>query len=113
MDKYDEAVAYLTEHPGEIEAAWREDNCGDGPQHPAHCLFTRVTPTGRQEQSPESLCLVGCLTQIRNTHVAWTAELTKAIRADNRIPRDPEGITPKTLPIFRDWQRRIDKELGR
>jgi MoxR-like ATPase len=57
----------------------------------------------------------GCLTMIRSDEgfVAQTSALTKAIKADTRIPDDPEKITLRHLPVFAEWQRRLDKELGR
>jgi hypothetical protein len=39
--------------------------------------------------------------------------LTKAIRADARIPEGPQWITVNDLPVFAEWQRRLDKELKR
>jgi hypothetical protein len=94
MDKYDEAIAYLTQHPEEIYDAWNErylhlfDRCG-----------------------LRSTC--GCLTQVKYEHKqAQTPALTAAIRADDRIP-EAEKITVDDLPVFAEWQRRLDKELGR
>lgn len=62
----------------------------------------------------------GCLTMIRaNTrgrierprHMAQTEALTREIEADERIPNSVKGITRDNLPIFAEWQRRLDKEL--
>ena len=112
MDKYDEAVAYLTEHPDEISAAWCVPEDGDESGcAKAHCLFQYVTPTG------EACCggrYCGCPTLIvGRSFRAWTDELTVAIRADQRIPKNPDNITIDHLSIFAEWQRRIDKELNR
>lgn len=103
-DKYDEEIAYLTEYPGEIKIHWSE----------YEPLFAIVAPKGEGlRRLPCGECC-GCLTQIRSRQcVAWTEVLTKAIRADDRIPDDPDDITPAHLPIFAEWQRRIDRELGR
>lgn len=110
MDKYDEAVAHLTRHPMQIGQAWRETT-----DHPAGCLFSYVSPKGRLNKVPpwvDHCC--GCLTQVRNRDcVAWTEELTQAIQADDRIPGDVVRITAEDLPVFAEWQRRIDKELNR
>ena len=40
-----------------------------------------------------------------------TPELTKAIRKDPRIPKLPKNITVADLPVFAEWQRRLDKEI--
>lgn len=97
-DAYDDAVAYLTEHPEEIIRAWRSPQT-----HPGGALFAFVGNS------------CGCLSMIRGSdgYVATTAELTLAIRSDERIPSDPDCITVNHLPIFAGWQRRIDRELGR
>jgi hypothetical protein len=122
MDKYDIAIAYLTENPDQISEAWvRPDGVGG-------CLFQWATPTGGMEFTANGQ-QCGCLPQIRSdvmrsitdkhTFVAATADLTKRIRADHRIPTsDPDGdgvpeITIEHLPMFAEWQRTIDKELDR
>jgi hypothetical protein len=116
MDKYDEAIAYLTEHPEEIHDVWNNANfpCG----RPGECLFVPVTNTD------DGLFTCGCLTQVKQgIKEAETPALTAAIRVDKRIPTvivdDVKqtitrfDITVESLPIFAEWQRRIDKELGR
>lgn len=52
----------------------------------------------------------GCLTQIRSNTLKLgpTPELTAAIRADQRIPLSPIQITKESLPVFAEWQRKID-----
>lgn len=106
-DKYDEAIEYLTENPHEIETVWMHPF-----DHKAGCLFMFVIPNDVEFRPDRKLC--GCLTTIRNCgYAAWTDELTEAIRADDRIPNDLKDITIEKLPIFAEWQRRIDKELGR
>jgi hypothetical protein len=58
----------------------------------------------------------GCMTQIKlepSKYDAPTRELKEAILADDRIPNDPMSITRELLPVFAEWQRRIDKELNR
>jgi hypothetical protein len=102
-DKYDEAIEYLQLMPKEIWDAWT--TYSRLPQHSAHCLFA---PCGQDNR-------FGCLTQIRADcgYIAATPELTKAILADKRIPSFGPAIICKDLPIFAEWQRRIDKELNR
>lgn len=111
-DKYQKAVAYLTEHPEEIYDAWMSGG-GLHPIHPAACLFKMVSNTGESVRL-ESGKECGCLTMIKNGgYVAETPELTVAIRADERIPYTQREIKPEHLPVFAEWQARIDKELGR
>ena len=96
-DKYDEAIEYLTDNPDIIHRAW-----GEASTHPQGCLFGYVG-TG------------GCLTMIRN---GWRGdeqhpELTVMIRADERIPTSGGDIVPADLPVFAEWQRKIDVILQR
>lgn len=105
-DKYDKAVAYLTERPNEIVDCWMNVISS-----PAGCLFQYATPDGGTDGFN-----LGCLTTIRNKSLnreAWTPKLTKAIRADKRIPDDPKKVTVAHLKHFARWQRRLDKELNR
>ena len=116
-DKYDVAVEYLTANPDNIYAAWKDYSGAEyKPSEEvlqAHCLFQFVTPTGK--------CGVeymgcGCLTEIRHSmrrKDACTETLTDEIRADERIPQSGYAIKVQHLPIFAEWQRRIDKELNR
>lgn len=105
-DKYDNAVEYLTKNPSEIERAWYDpfSHVSSG------CLFKFVTPNG--------CCYFnriahGCLTSVRDGSIAYTPELTEAIRADERIPMRGDNIEVKHLPVFAEWQRRLDKEFNR
>lgn len=57
---------------------------------------------------------VGCLTMIRAGYDrAHTPYMTRLIRADKRIPTRPDLIKPRHLPVFAEWQRRIDKARKR
>ena len=112
MDKYDEAIAYLTENPELMGKAWAvpyEDTAPKLAQ--AHCLFRIVDNSETFEQERGSEC--GCITQVKCGAMAATSELAKAIFNDNRIPSSWTEITVAHLPIFAEWQRRIDKELNR
>ena len=110
-DKYDEAVAYLTENPQHIRRDWCRggavqrlgaDQTGVGP-----LLFMYASEGGELHNC-------GCLTMIRGSgEVAQTEELTRQIREDERIPMCVDEITVESLPVFAEWQRRLDKELGR
>lgn len=104
MDKYDKAVQYLTEHPGEIEEAWNYPE-----EHVAGCLF-RYTGV-----SSEGTDCYGCLTQVKSGDLGWpapTEALTQAIRNDPRIPTQVLSITVESLSVFAEWNRRLDAELG-
>lgn len=109
-DCYDAAIAYLQDHPGEIHEAWNHP-CF----HPAGCLFRYVHNRERVK------CCAGCLTQIRAGGGVVAAgrdglgdpKLTREIRADERIPKSPHAITLDDLPVFAEWNRRLDQELDR
>lgn len=108
MDKYDKAIEYLTEHPEEIKKAW-----GYCSTHEAGCLFDYAG----------SKFGCGCLTLVRDSFlfpqkyhvpfVAQTPELTEAIGRDERIPYSENDITLDHLPVFAEWQRKLDKYLAR
>lgn len=103
-DKYDSAVAYLTKHPDKIKDTWADPYDREG-----GCLFTFVCPDPDNKDTRNNY---GCLTQIRNVYlpyVAFTEELTEAIRADDRIPQNCGDILVDSLPVFAEWQRKIDQ----
>lgn len=113
MDKYDAAIEFLSKHPDLIMASWYDIPLSDrkdiiNAHSIAHCLFQRCGPAD-----------CGCLTTIRGLYYAGnypfaaTDELTEAIQNDERIPHDERYIEVSHLPIFAEWQRRLDKELGR
>ena len=97
LDIYDREVERLTVHPEDIINSWID----------AKPLF-RFCDDGR----PTSNC--GCLTRVKRGNApAATPKLTEAIRSDERIPTSRTRIRPEHLPVFAEWQRRIDKELNR
>jgi hypothetical protein len=103
-DKYDKAMAYLLRQKDfstAVYAAWV------GVDKERFCLF--------QFANNEQVTFrTGCLTQIYSRFArAQTKELTNRIQADNRIPGDVCEITRDNLHVFAEWQRIIDKELGR
>jgi len=108
-DKYDRAIEYLRKHPDQIESAWAY-----GGNIRAHCLFKYVTPTGRPGVCKDGVRSCGCLTTIKSDDfVAFTPQLTKLILKDRRIPNNIDRVGVSDLPVFAEWQRRIDKELNR
>lgn len=105
-ESYDDAVAYLTAHPEEIYEAWNEatDEVRGG------CLFAYAT-----KKDEDFHCTnIGCLTMIRHDRDArelgseFGPEITQAIRDDERIPDEGDDITVEHLPVFAEWQRRLD-----
>lgn len=102
-DAYDIAVEYLAEHPEAIYETWQTPT-----MHRYGCLFRYAT-------RDRATMVTGCLTMIRRTHIyaAETEELTARIRADERIPANEKEITPDHLPVFAEWQRELDRVLGR
>jgi hypothetical protein len=113
-DIYDLEVERLTE----AYANWVAN--GDGGISPiydswqeAEPLFRFCTPSGNVENRGTELC--GCLTQIRgrSKRRAWTGEIEAEILADERIPDDESDIRPEHLPVFAEWQRKIDAALNR
>jgi len=125
MDRYDWAVQHLQridddEFQHAVQAAWDEPHDWDGGS-----LFLG-TAAGGDVWAPRPCdgkpC--GCLTQVKLGHqqrmngelsplVAWTDELTAAIQADERLPNHPSRVTKESLPVFAEWQRRLDYELSR
>jgi len=114
MDKYDEAIEWLVEHPDELWPMWSGPSGGD-----AGCLFEFCSAEPDMSVVPNGeMC--GCLVMIResDTYSAWTPELTDEIRADDRLPRsftDLKGLRGDALRAalqpFAEWQRRLDKEI--
>jgi hypothetical protein len=107
VDKYDEAIEYLTKHPNDIYASWGSVDVERG-----GVLFMFAARDSENGLDNDTPC--GCLTQIRAGYLdAETSELTERIRADERIPKEAEEIKVEHLPVFAEWQRTLDKELNR
>lgn len=92
MDKYDQQIEILTSKPFLIPMEWAK----------AEGIFKRVGP-------------LACLTFIRKESEYSVyingepdMELTKEIRDDERIPKQGVDIKVEHLPVFAEWQRRID-----
>jgi hypothetical protein len=111
MDKYDEAIAYLTEHPDEIEEAWMDgsiyppDEDDKKKINPGACLLRMLKSTGM------------CLTMMKNSKNRsgdpYLLALVVEVNADDRIPDEDVKITVESLPAFAEWQRRFDREFNR
>lgn len=109
-DYYDRAVAYLQSRPrDELLATW-----GAPFRYPGGLLFQFCTPTGHAVSVNGVGVFHGCPTMVAaGTLPAWTASLTQAIRADRRMTAESHRMQHHHLPVLAEWQRRIDKELGR
>ena len=108
-NKYDIAIEYLTNNPHNIFHAWSLSVNHSSSVIHAHCLFERIGDVMNVEDC-------GCLTEIREDTqkfacIDWEIDydLTERIRADERIPTHPWLIGIETLPVFKEWQERIDK----
>lgn len=108
-DIYDEAVASLRNKTvDQIIKIWNTPK-----DYPEGILFRAATKDG--------VCTLekGCLTQVRNYwlgglhYEAENDKLTSEIGHDERIPRDGDDINHDNLYVFAEWQRKLDKELGR
>lgn len=102
-DKYDEQIERLLAAEDFRMAVSYDWSCGVG-------LFQYCTPRGHTSHGALRDC--GCPTMVRSgAWPAWTGQLTAAIMADTRLPDHVSAITPEHLPIFAEWQRRLDKEI--
>lgn len=108
FDKYMLAARYLSEHPDQIGGAWVCPPSGAEFLEQRHQLFKLVVPGGL------------CLTQLRDCGVHGDSiedddcppAFAAAIAGDTRIPIASSDIRPEDLPVFVEWQRRLDAELG-
>lgn len=119
-DKYDEAIEYLTEHPEKIYDAWSMSEALDSPTGHAGCLFNFAGQQTDCADTDDGIVDCGCLTQIRGGggFAAFRSgeidpALSEEIAFDTRIPESGCSIRVEHLPVFAEWQRRLDKELGR
>lgn len=123
-DKYDRAIEHLLAQPDFKQAvlsAWSYPAADEDEPNPAHCLFQSASPSGQEDERSPAGERIGCLTQIRITNssreylplVAWTPELTKEIAEDESIPMSVDEVTPESLPVFAEWQRKLDRTIRR
>lgn len=106
-DIYDQEIATLTKYPERIYDHWN----GTSP------LFSKAGRPGVYQD--KNNLSIGCLTQIKITkdssyiYVSEVPSFTEEIYADDRIPGDAKKISLEMLPVFADYQRRLDAELNR
>lgn len=127
-DKYDKGIAFLTKFPEHIFDAWGEpaDWEGRGGE-----LFGFVGPdwtsnSNRYDVRGEVSGTCGCLQQIRlaykqeeaqtmfdlndkNMTLSYWPRQWAKIAMDRRIPADSSDISVEHLPVFAEWQRKIDE----
>jgi hypothetical protein len=121
-DKYDLAIAYLTENPEEIYDAWGDP---EGYEGRGGELFGYVGPdwtsaTVVYDTRGVEAGRCGCLQQIReakieghdgksgNYKMAHWPRLWRQIAGDRLLPSDANEITVDDLSVFAEWQRKID-----
>lgn len=116
MDKYDDSIQEILQAEDDFVFRRLIDELWAMPSPlTAGCLFQFATRSGGPDKPRPDSGPYGCLTMIRSgeRHIAETESLTRRIRADERIPDSVEGITRSNLHVFAEWQRILDKELGR
>ena len=126
-DKYDAAIEYLTRNPDEIREAWGSPREYEGRGGE---LFGFVGPdwgsnNNRYDVRGDVSGTCGCLQQIRlaykSEEVEYMNELDSTdmalsywprqwarIAMDRRLPWDEDKIGVEHLPVFAEWQRKID-----
>lgn len=107
MYSYDEQIAYLTANPSKIMVQWAG----------AEGIFKFAGSPMAEDGSGDSEGIEhGCLTMIRNNPLRnkvfingqINEELSQLVAADERLPKRVEEIEVRHLPIFKEWQERID-----
>lgn len=105
IDPYQRAIDYLTENQSRIQSNWDSPHTTIG-----GILFRYASPSGEH-----LIGECGCLTQIGRLagRYAFKSDsmidfaLTREIADDHRIP-DTHSITAADLPVFAEWQRKLD-----
>lgn len=112
LDIYDREIARLTQEPELIRESWNT----------AEPLFRYIFNTSRRfsvdpNNAVPQLLNCGCLTMYRTGFYRPEQLPTKLqpvareIASDERIPRSEFDIQPHHLPVFAEWQRRLDREF--
>lgn len=102
---YDKQIQELIEVPYRIFKDWYD----------AYGLFKFVGCENGSTREKRGEKFSGCLTMIKSSPDFFAylngipdIELTEAIKADKRIPKNKNGITLKNLHVFKEWQEKID-----
>lgn len=106
MDKYDEEIEFLTKRPHFIVDHWAN----------ARPLFRIIGNTSVNSGCPTMIRKCGMATILHSGNKLsafikgkLNEEITKGIMMDERLPGDPYGIEVKHLPVFAEWQRKVDE----
>ena len=126
-DKYDLAIDYLTENPGQIRDAWGDPSEYEGRGGELFGFVGRDWTSNNNKvryDGQHGSC--GCLQQIRAAKVngkyenmadaiegdtmvgSYWPRLWDKIANDRSLPYDEDEITVEDLPVFAEWQREID-----
>lgn len=110
-DRYDEQIAGIL-HVRDTEGVAAAKSLILEQWGAAEGLFACAGVTGSTSDTTVSGDWCGCLTQIRTgRYVAATDVLTAGIVSDERIPDCEVDIDFDDLPVFAEWQRRLDREI--
>lgn len=126
-DKYDRAIEVLTrevEETGGTSAIYDAWNNAGSSQHDAtnREYGAKVCDLFAPVCIDQKTSSAGCLTQLKAHDLGHgendydfecSAETYADLMADDRITADASTITIEDLPVFAEWQRRLDRELGR
>lgn len=108
MDKYDLAIQALTLEPSAIYESWNKANDPEsltGNALLGHVLFTPVDRTGHK---------CACLTEVKEHYLDFGPDKYRTeIKNDPRIPSCGMAITVDHLPVFAEWQRRLDADAAK
>lgn len=104
MDKYDDAVEFLTENPHKIFDAWNLPE-----EHFGGVLFRCM-----DDNNFGACCLTNGKSYYQDrAQIILGPDLWQELKNDDRIPADETKITPENLPAFAEWQRKLDVVLER
>lgn len=105
---YDKQIEYLINNPGKIFDQWVD----------ALGLFKYAGYESGQKPAFKhgiDSTYPGCLTQIRGNFRAKVSikgiideDITMAIKKDTRLPSCGSKIEIKHLPVFKEWQEKVD-----
>jgi hypothetical protein len=100
-NKYDEAIEYLTENPGEIYGAWSY------PSGKLGCLFRFLGPDDKQNAN------IGCPSMVKaGNYNSFENKMNEFVRK-MKIPCSSLYIKPKHLPLFKLIQEEADRVYNR
>lgn len=124
LNKYDEAIEFLTENPVSVYSAWLVPMSD---RNKGGCLFKFITPNGEASypdlEGYGIIYTAACLTLIRSPELfhggkvpavidmtgEYNIRISKVIAEDERIPKKASDIIiPEGLYIFKHYQEAFD-----